>query len=283
MRSHSENRLVDKELVHTSTDISNKSMELSFKSFCLEKQDEAETEAEEGMGFYKSLQELRELRSQLHHAADFCETTFLKGTSKKDVVENTKEYICRAVVTVVDHLGNVSANLDALISQTNAFSDAELRIQCLKQRLLSCEQYADKLALTKMQWRENLPRFHSRYLSTPITLERSSSEKSRRPESEVSSKLEDKHVLETHEDLPLFMYTQKPLSSKNMKSTTTTVSDHKNLAIAAVVPVRDGLSVLTKVSNPTFHFQGTPKIGRHRRSLHGSDILWLLRRTKRTL
>ncbi|XP_015966525.1 probable protein ABIL5 isoform X3 [Arachis duranensis] len=197
------------------------------------------------------------------------------------VVENTKEYICRAVVTVVDHLGNVSANLDALISQTNAFSDAELRIQCLKQRLLSCEQYADKLALTKMQWRENLPRFHSRYLSTPITLERSSSEKSRRPESEVSSKLEDKHVLETHEDLPLFMYTQKPLSSKNMKSTTTTVSDHKNLAI--VVPVRDGLSVLTKVSNPTFHFQGTPKIGRHRRSLHGSDILWLLRRTKRTL
>ncbi|XP_057758644.1 probable protein ABIL5 isoform X2 [Arachis stenosperma] len=282
MRSHSENRLVDKELVHTSTDISNKSMELSFKSFSLEKQDEAEAEAEEGMGFYKSLQELRELRSQLHHAADFCETTFLKGTSKKDVVENTKEYICRAVVTVVDHLGNVSANLDALISQTNAFSDAELRIQCLKQRLLSCEQYADKLALTKMQWRENLPRFHSRYLSTPITLERSSSEKSR-PESEVSSKLEDKHVLETHEDLPLFMYTQKPLSSKNMKSTTTTVSDHKNLAIAAVVPVRDGLSVLTKVSNLTFHFQGTPKIGRHRRSLHGSDILWLLRRTKRTL
>ncbi|MED6110054.1 hypothetical protein PIB30_039319 [Stylosanthes scabra] len=258
-------------------------MELSFKSLSLEKQEheaEAEAEAEEeGTRFYKSLQELRELRSQLHHAADFCESTFLKGTSKREVVENTKEYICRAVVTVVDHLGNVSANLDGLISQTNAFSDAELRIQCLKQRLLSCEQYADKLALTKMQWREKIPRFHSRYLSAPI-LERSSSEKSK-PESELPSKLEDKHVLETHEDLPLFMYTQKPVSLKNTKSTTATVSGHKNLAI--VVPVRDGLSVLTKVSNPTFHFQGSPKIGRHRRSLHGSDILWLLRRTKRTL
>lgn len=48
-------------------------------------------------------------------------------------MENTKEYICRAMVTVVDHLGNVSANLEGLISHTNAFSEAEMRIQCLKQ------------------------------------------------------------------------------------------------------------------------------------------------------
>jgi hypothetical protein len=49
------------------------------------------------------------------------------------VVENTKEYICRAVVSVVDHLGTVSTNLNCCISQTNAFSEAELRISCLKQ------------------------------------------------------------------------------------------------------------------------------------------------------
>lgn len=49
------------------------------------------------------------------------------------VTENTKEYICRAVVTVVDHLGSASANLDCRISQTNAFSEAEFRISCLKQ------------------------------------------------------------------------------------------------------------------------------------------------------
>lgn len=49
------------------------------------------------------------------------------------VMENTKEYICRAVVTVVDHLGSASANLDCRISQTNAFSEAEFRINCLKQ------------------------------------------------------------------------------------------------------------------------------------------------------
>ncbi|WJX30074.1 hypothetical protein P8452_18649 [Trifolium repens] len=252
-------------------------MDMSFKSFSFQKS-EAEPEVEENMHFLKSLQELKELRSQLHYAADYCETTFLESEKKRDVMENTKEYICRAMVTVVDHLGNVSSNLEGLISHTNAFSDAEIRIQCLKQKLFSSEQYADKLALSNMQWKEKLPRFHTRYLSSPPILERSRTEKLSDSKSEVSSKKEDKH---TQEDLPLYMYTQNPFTSKNLKPATATVSKHKNLAF--VMPVCDGLSVLTKVSNPTFHFQATPKSApRHRRSLHGSDVLWLIRRSKRT-
>lgn len=251
---------------------------MNFKTLSFENQ-EAEPEMEENLHFLKSLQELRELRAQLHHAADYCETRFLKSEKKKDVIENTREYICRAVVTVVDHLGNVSANLEGLISHTNAFSEAESRIQCLKQRLLSCEQYADKLALTNMQWREKLPRFHSRYLSSPPILERLSSEKLSDSKNDVPSKLEN-HTLKSQEHLPVFMNPQKPCAAKNLKPTTATVHGHNNMAI--VVPVRDGFSVLTKVSNPTFHFQGAPKVPRHRRSLNGSDILWLIRRTKRT-
>ncbi|KAL2321279.1 hypothetical protein Fmac_030248 [Flemingia macrophylla] len=254
-------------------------MEVNFKSPSLGEL-EAEAEEEKDMRFHKSLQELRELQSQLHQAADYCETTFLKSEVKKDVVENTKEYICRAMVTVVDHVGNVSANLEGLVSQTNEFYGAESRIQCLKQRLFSCEQYADKLALTQMRWREKVPRFHSRYLSSPPILERSSSEKLRDSKTEDHSKKEDKLILEKQDDLPLFLYTQKVHADKNLKPTSvTTLSKHNNLTM--VVPARDGLSVLTKVSNPTFHFQGSPKVTRHRRSLHGSDILWLIRRTKR--
>ncbi|WVZ13918.1 hypothetical protein V8G54_011484 [Vigna mungo] len=249
-------------------------MEVNFNFPCLEKP-EAGAEVEEDMRFQNSFQELRELQSQLHHAADYCETTFLKSEAKRDVMENTKEYICRAIVTVVDHLGNVSANLEGLISQTSAISEAESRIQCLKQRLFSCEQYADKLALTQMRWREKVPRFHS-----PPVLERSSSEKLRDSETEDPTKVEGKHILEKQEELPLFLYTQKPHADKNLKPTSvTTFNKHNNVTM--VVPVREGLSVLTKVSNPTFHFQGSPKVTRHRRSLHGSDILWLIRRTKR--
>lgn len=48
-------------------------------------------------------------------------------------MENTKEYICRAVVAVVDHLGCVSSNLNQSISKNNEFSEAELRINSLNQ------------------------------------------------------------------------------------------------------------------------------------------------------
>ncbi|WVZ24204.1 hypothetical protein V8G54_002748 [Vigna mungo] len=248
-------------------------MELNVRSI-------ADAEVDETMRFDKSLQELRELRSQLHKAAEYCETAFSKSEENNDVVDDTKEYICKSMVTVIDHLGNVSSNLDDLISHTNAFSEAELRIQCLQQRLLSCQQYARKLALSKMQWNENSPRFHSRYLlPSPSLVERSSSKKvTRDSESEAPLKLDDKHLPETYEDLPLFMYTHKP-PVQNLKPTTGTLNSHSNLAMVA--PIKDGLSFLSKAPNPKFHFQSTQKVGRHRRSLYGSDILWLLRRSKR--
>lgn len=222
-----------------------------------------EDESEDITRFEKSIQELKELRSQLHYAADYSETTYMNAKEKKIAMENTKEYICRAVVTVVDHLGSASANLDCRISQTNAFSEAEFRINCLKQRLLLCEQYAHKLALTKLRWSENSTRHSQRYLSKRC---------SRDTDDQTNNKVVDKHELDREEDVPLFLYTcaQKPSLEKG-----TTKS-------ASVLPVRDGLSGLSKGSNPTFHFQGTQMIGRHRKSVQGNDILSLIRRIKRT-
>lgn len=215
--------------------------------------------------FDKSLQELRELRTQLHHAADYSEQTFLKSKEKKIVMENTKEYVCKAMVTVVDHLGAVSENLNSYISRTHAFSEAELRLNSLKQRLLACEQYANKLALTKLRWSENLKRYHRRYLSMPF-------EGSRGADDQTRAKVMDQHELVREEDVPLFLYTfpQKPSLQKG------------NSNSALVLPVRDAFSVSSKRPNPAFHFQGTKEIGRHRRLAQGSDILALIRRAKRT-
>ncbi|KAJ7969595.1 ABIL1-like protein [Quillaja saponaria] len=259
-------------------------MEMKYKS-----SENPEVEAEDPVGFDKSLQELRELRSQLHYAADYCETTFLKAKEKKDVMENTKEYLCRAVVTVVDHLGSVSANLECLVSQTNAFSEAELRINCLKQRLQSCEQYVHKLAFRKVQWSENLPRFHSRYLSAPssLTFERSNNKElrfglCRDSTNKTPSKIIDKHVVEAEEDVPRFLYTYTPVPSlvKNLTGRRTSVEGDTNSVL--VIPGRNGLSVLSKGSNPTFQFQMPQKVGRNRKSLHSNDFLSLIRLTKRT-
>ncbi|XP_075662447.1 uncharacterized protein LOC142631955 [Castanea sativa] len=231
-----------------------------------------DAESDDITRFEKSLQELRELRSQLHYAADYSETTFSNAKEKKVVMENTKEYICRAVVTVVDHLGSASANLDCHISQTNAFSEAEFRINCLKQRLLLCEQYAHKLALTKLRWSENLTRYSRCYLSMQNENVEKSNEGSRDIVDQTNSKMIDKHELNREEDVPLFLYTntQRPSLEK------------ENANSSLVLPVHDGLSVLSKGSNPTFHFQGTQTIERHRKSAQGGDIWSLIRRIKRT-
>uniref|UniRef100_M0ZHE2 Protein ABIL5 n=1 Tax=Solanum tuberosum TaxID=4113 RepID=M0ZHE2_SOLTU len=81
------------------------------------------------------------------------------------VLENTKEYLCRAVVTVVDHLGCVSAKLECKISTIDTASETELRIDGLTQRLATCQQYSHKLALTSLCWNTDLATFHRRYIS----------------------------------------------------------------------------------------------------------------------
>ncbi|KAG8636256.1 probable protein ABIL5 isoform X2 [Manihot esculenta] len=223
-----------------------------------------DSESENIMSFDKSLQELRDLRSQLHYAADYCESTFLNVEEKKLTVENTKEYIRRAVVSVVDHLGCISANLNHIISKNNEFSEAELRINTLKQRLLSCEQYAHKLALTRVRWKSNWPKFHRRYLSTPITnveIDKSNGDERNLINCPDSPITKDKHGFKA-EDLPLHLY-------------------------KCALPVRDGLSVLSKGPIPTFHFQEiSQKHGRYRlfrQSANSSgEISSLIRRIKRT-
>ncbi|KAL5835958.1 hypothetical protein ACOSQ3_015519 [Xanthoceras sorbifolium] len=244
------------------------------------------TDPDEVFHFDKSLQELRDLRAQLHYAADYCESTFLNTKEKRSVVENTKEYICRALVTVVDHLGSVSAKLDHCVDDTDAFADAEFRINSLKQRLLSCEIYAHKLALNRISWSVVLPRYHRRYLSAPIAKVDKSNEDLRNPEYPSTPKITYKHEFGM-EDLPLFMYTdiKKSTPVKNPSSETAV---HKcDLDSALVSPVRDSVSILSKGPNPTFHFQlGSQKLGRkgfHRKSLQSTEIMSLIRRIKGTI
>ncbi|KAK8581757.1 hypothetical protein V6N13_144761 [Hibiscus sabdariffa] len=269
-----------------------------------------EDDSGQGIRFDKSLQELRDLRSQLHYAADYCETTFSNSEEKETVLENTKEYICKAVVTFVDHLGNVSANLNHSISQTDSFSEAELRINCLQQvreyliygilalafhlctaslmfhqRLHSCEQFAHKLALTRVKWNPILPRHHRRYLFPPTieTMEKSN-ENPRVSIAASPAELINKHELDT-DGVPLFFFTcaDKPSLSKNPSLRSNFDESDSD---STLVPVRDGLSILSKGSNPTFHFQqGNKKHGRkalYRKALPSGDILAFFRRSRRS-
>ncbi|KAF3783953.1 ABIL1 protein [Nymphaea thermarum] len=129
---------------------------------------EESLELDELSRFQKSLQELKSLRPQLHYAADYCEASLretAQKTQRKKALENAKEYIGKAVVTTIDHLGSVSANLESLLCLSlGEISGVELRIDCLKQRLLTCEQYCQREGLAKQWWNMPLTNRHRRYV-----------------------------------------------------------------------------------------------------------------------
>ncbi|KAL5227875.1 hypothetical protein ABZP36_016140 [Zizania latifolia] len=116
-------------------------------------------------GFDGALRELKDLRSQLHQAADCCEKAFLGTEKKKLILEGTKGYICDAIVAVIDHLGNVSSKLEHQLQEKIEITQAEKKLSFLKQRLLTCEQYAITLKLLTVRGDADAIQYHRRYLS----------------------------------------------------------------------------------------------------------------------
>ncbi|KAL3535738.1 hypothetical protein ACH5RR_004199 [Cinchona calisaya] len=245
-------------------------------SLAAENQD---AETDEGTRFEKSLQELKDLSSHLHRAANYCEANFLNATEKRTVVENTKEYICNAVVTVVDHLGSVSANLECRLLKTNSVSEAQLRIDNLKQRLGAWEQYSHLLALRSHCWNADFPRYYSRY----ILPQNPDLQKSK-----ILSPVAGKTTQFRTEEMPLFLYTHncKPSLLNNLTSDKS--SEKRKSFSSPVLPVHDGVSILpvVKDQHPNFHFQESPRLKRSMlnwKLAQNKDLRSLIRRGKRSL
>ncbi|KAJ3685212.1 hypothetical protein LUZ61_014376 [Rhynchospora tenuis] len=122
---------------------------------------EAKPDAEQFQG---ALRELKDLRSQLHQAADYCENAFLKEEKKKMILDSTKSYICDAIVAVIDHLGTVSSKLELEICNVAKATQTEQKTDFLRQRLLMCQQFAVTADLATYRYRETLMHHHPQYL-----------------------------------------------------------------------------------------------------------------------
>ncbi|XP_021741500.1 protein ABIL3-like [Chenopodium quinoa] len=244
--------------------------------------------SDDSLRFLKSLKELKELRAQIHTAADYCEKSYKNSEDKAIVLENTKEYLCRAVVTVVDHLGSVSASLDGCIQKSDRANETERRINCLKQKLDSCDQYNHNFTLTKIRWTKDLPRYYTRYISTPSDSSKELRSDLREPNQPTNIKgVLSEPEFKTIEEMPLFMYT---IFNKIRLGT----SPRSPLDIApkeiTVMPVCEGFSVAPKlIRNPSFHFQDNRKPGGIRRlllsiqrkSVNDEEVISVPRRSKR--
>ncbi|KAL3839883.1 hypothetical protein ACJIZ3_024474 [Penstemon smallii] len=234
------------------------------------------------IAFDKSLKELRNFSSQLYHAADYCETTFLNSEDKTLVVENTKEYISRAIVTVVDHLGSISANLELHILKSNSVPETEHKIDNLKHRLLTCQHNSHKLALPRFHWTADFSRFHCRYIMPPLTDSAMIMNSTFPRISGNDAKSEKDNQFETEEPLFLYTYNHKP----NLYKNSTRDMDKKNGFSTTVVPVSDRLSILPKTVHSSFRFQEAQKLKRSTinwKMMHNKDIASIIRRGKRIL
>ncbi|XP_012842763.1 PREDICTED: probable protein ABIL1 isoform X1 [Erythranthe guttata] len=238
------------------------------------------------LGMWENLQELRKLSSQLYNAADYCERTFMNAEDKKSMVETTKAYISKAVVTVVDHLGSISSNLESCIADSNSVLQTEHKMYILKLRIGTCLHYSHKLALPRFYWNADPSRHHRRYILPPSTDSLMKIDVTMRDSTigGIEAKIIEKEdEFETEEPLFLHTYNCKPSLVDNFSITNI---EKRNGSSPQVVPVRDGLSILPKAEQSTFQFQEVRKLKRSMinwKVMQNKDIASLIRRGKRIL
>ncbi|KAH6755122.1 hypothetical protein C2S53_017886 [Perilla frutescens var. hirtella] len=238
--------------------------------------------------FHKSLKELRGFSSQLYHAADYCKTAFLSSQDKTHILETTKEYVSRAVVVVVDHLGTMTANLECCISKSNSIPETEHKIDSIKQRIGKCQNYSYKISLARFHWGADFSRYHCRYVSLPLQDLTVSGNVRSYSRSCIYAKNEEETPSEAGGLLYSDTYNCKPSvvesSSNDMKKTNvvSTSNGYKNLR-----PVDDGLSALPRTKHSVFQFQEAEKLKRGminwKLVMQNKDIAALFRRGKRLL
>ncbi|KAH7513705.1 hypothetical protein FEM48_Zijuj11G0009400 [Ziziphus jujuba var. spinosa] len=92
--------------------------------------------------FSESLNELKNLRKQLHSAAEYFELFYRKEENRSMVVTTVKDYTIKALINTVDHLGSIAYKVnDCLDEKIGEVSGVELRLCCIEQRLRTCKEF----------------------------------------------------------------------------------------------------------------------------------------------
>lgn len=111
--------------------------------------------------FSDSLKDLKNLRKQLYSAAEH----FEKEDQNYIVVESLKDYVIKALVNTVDHMGSlaykVNGFLDASICE---LSRTELRLSCIEQRIGTCQYFVDHGGLFQQSSALRFPKHHKQYI-----------------------------------------------------------------------------------------------------------------------
>ncbi|KAH7658044.1 ABI family protein [Dioscorea alata] len=115
--------------------------------------------------FLDTVKEMKNLRSQLYTAADHFELCYKNEKQTYIVMNNLKDYVIKAFVNTVDHLGSVSDKINALLDEKiKDVSKSEVGIVCVEQRLRTCREFTDHEGLVQQSLIIKPPKYHKHYI-----------------------------------------------------------------------------------------------------------------------
>ncbi|KAG6405401.1 hypothetical protein SASPL_132990 [Salvia splendens] len=115
--------------------------------------------------FAESLKDLRTLKKQLYSAAEYFESSYDKDDRQMLVMESSKDYATKAVVSTVDHLGSVADKLSKFLDEkANEFSATDIRISCIQQKLSKFQGFIDVRGVSQHTLIVEAPKHHKQYI-----------------------------------------------------------------------------------------------------------------------
>ncbi|XP_047976759.1 protein ABIL2-like [Salvia hispanica] len=115
--------------------------------------------------FAESLKDLRTLKKQLYSAAEYFESSYDKDDRQILVMESSKDYVTKAVVSTVDHLGSVADKLSKFLDEkANEFSATDIRISCIQQKLSKFQGFIDLRGVSRHTLMVEAPKHHKQYI-----------------------------------------------------------------------------------------------------------------------
>ncbi|XP_060206805.1 protein ABIL2-like [Lycium barbarum] len=115
--------------------------------------------------FSDSLKDLKNLRKQLYSAAEYFESSYGENEHKTLVIETLKDYVSKALISSVDHLGSVACKLNSFLDEkVDEFSTTKLRFSCMEQKLQTCQEIVDRSGLLQQSLIILTPKQHKRYM-----------------------------------------------------------------------------------------------------------------------
>ncbi|KAE8719707.1 Protein ABIL3 [Hibiscus syriacus] len=131
-----------------------------------------EVSTQQSLLFSDSLEDLKNLRTQLYSAAEYFELSYTNDDHKQIVVETLKDYAIKAIVNTIDHLGSVTYKVnDFMEEKVDEVSGTELQVSCVEesielQRVQNCQKYIDREGISQQSSMIITPKYHKRIRET---------------------------------------------------------------------------------------------------------------------